>query len=55
MLSDTQIRATKPGEKPVRLYDERGLYLGSVDIRGDNTEPHRLSRRPVGLSQTVVV
>ena len=27
MLSDTQIRATKPCEKPVRLYDERGLYL----------------------------
>jgi len=27
VLSDTQIRATKPGEKPVRLYDERGLYL----------------------------
>lgn len=27
MLSDTQIRVTKPGEKPVRLYDERGLYL----------------------------
>ena len=27
MLSDTQIRMTKPDEKPVRLYDERGLYL----------------------------
>jgi len=27
MLSDTQIRATRAGEKPVRLYDERGLYL----------------------------
>ena len=27
MLSDTQIRATKPGNRPVRLYDERGLYL----------------------------
>ena len=27
MLSDTQIRTTKPGERPVRLYDERGLYL----------------------------
>ena len=27
MLSDTQIRATKPGERSVRLYDERGLYL----------------------------
>ncbi len=27
MLSDSQIRAKKPGEKPVRLYDERGLYL----------------------------
>jgi integrase len=27
MLSDTQIRATKAGEKSVRLYDERGLYL----------------------------
>ena len=27
MLSDIQIRATKPSERPVRLYDERGLYL----------------------------
>lgn len=27
MLSDTLIRATKPGAKAVRLYDERGLYL----------------------------
>jgi hypothetical protein len=27
MLSDTQIRTTKPGTKPIRLYDERGLYL----------------------------
>ena len=27
MLSDTQIRAAKPSDKPLRLYDERGLYL----------------------------
>ena len=27
MLSVAQIRATRAGEKPVRLYDERGLYL----------------------------
>ena len=27
MLSDTQIRSTKPGGKSIRLYDERGLYL----------------------------
>jgi hypothetical protein len=27
MLSDTQIRTTKPGDKSHRLYDERGLYL----------------------------
>ena len=27
MLTDTKIRTTKPGDKPVRLYDERGLYL----------------------------
>jgi len=27
MLSNTQIRATKPTDKPVRLRDERGLYL----------------------------
>jgi integrase len=27
MLSDTRIRTTKPAAKPVRLYDERGLYL----------------------------
>jgi integrase len=26
-LSDTQIRNAKPGEKPIRLYDDRGLYL----------------------------
>ncbi len=27
MLSDTQIRATKPSGRPVRLYDKLGLYL----------------------------
>jgi integrase len=27
MLSDTQIRSTKPAAKALRLYDERGLYL----------------------------
>ena len=27
MLSDTQIRAAKASDKPLRLYDERGLYL----------------------------
>jgi integrase len=26
-LSDVKIRNTKPGEKPKRFYDERGLYL----------------------------
>lgn len=26
-LSDTQIRNAKPGDKPTRLYDDRGLYL----------------------------
>jgi integrase len=26
-LTDTKIRNTKPGEKPMRLFDERGLYL----------------------------
>lgn len=26
-LSDTSIRNAKPAEKPVRLFDERGLYL----------------------------
>jgi Arm DNA-binding domain len=26
-LTDTAIRNAKPGEKPVRLFDERGLYL----------------------------
>ena len=26
-LTDTQIRTTKPAARPVRLYDERGLYL----------------------------
>jgi integrase len=32
-LSDTQIRNAKPGEKPLRLYDDRGLYL-EVSPRG---------------------
>jgi hypothetical protein len=27
MLSDTQIRSTKPAAKALRLYDERGPYL----------------------------
>ncbi|MDX9862522.1 MAG: integrase arm-type DNA-binding domain-containing protein, partial [Rhodospirillales bacterium] len=26
-LTDTAVRNAKPGEKPVRLFDERGLYL----------------------------
>ena len=26
-LTDTAIRNAKPGEKPVKLFDERGLYL----------------------------
>jgi integrase len=26
-LTDTRIRNAKPGEKPMRLFDERGLYL----------------------------
>ena len=26
-LTDTKIRNAKPGEKPMRLFDERGLYL----------------------------
>ncbi|WP_298831111.1 integrase arm-type DNA-binding domain-containing protein [uncultured Piscinibacter sp.] len=26
-LTDTQIKKARPGDKPVRLYDERGLYL----------------------------
>jgi Arm DNA-binding domain len=26
-LSDIKIRNAKPAEKPVRLFDERGLYL----------------------------
>ena len=26
-LSDTQVRNAKPGDKPIRLYDDRGLYL----------------------------
>lgn len=33
MLTDTQIRSTKPGAKPIRLYDGRGLYL-EVTPRG---------------------
>jgi hypothetical protein len=26
-LTDTAIRNAKPGEKPLRLFDERGLYV----------------------------
>ena len=26
-LTDTAVRSAKPGAKPVRLFDERGLYL----------------------------
>ena len=26
-LTDTAIRNAKPGEKPVKLFDARGLYL----------------------------
>ena len=26
-LTDTQIRNAKPAERPIRLYDDRGLYL----------------------------
>lgn len=33
VLTDTQIRKVQPGEKPLRLYDERGLYL-EVSPRG---------------------
>jgi hypothetical protein len=29
-LSDTQVRNAKPGDKPIRLYDDRGLYLEST-------------------------
>ena len=34
MLTDTKIRTAKPGDKPVRLYDERGLYLEVTPNRG---------------------
>src|SRR5215467_12146062 len=27
MLSDARVRTAKPGERPYKLYDERGLYL----------------------------
>ncbi len=27
ILSDTAIRNAKPGERPVQLFDKRGLYL----------------------------
>ena len=30
-LTDTQIRNAKPAERPVRLYDDRGLYLELQD------------------------
>jgi len=33
MLTDTQVRSAKPGERPRRIADQRGLYL-QVDPRG---------------------
>jgi hypothetical protein len=27
MLTDTMIRAAKPGPKPQKLFDEKGLYV----------------------------
>lgn len=26
-LTDTKIRSTKPGDKPIKIYDERGLFI----------------------------
>jgi hypothetical protein len=33
-LTDTAIRNARPGEKPVRLFDERGLYLEISPVGG---------------------
>ncbi len=33
-LTDTAIRNAEPGEKPVKLFDERGLYLEISPIGG---------------------
>lgn len=32
-LTDTAIRNAKPGEKTVKLLDERGLYLGVPNVK----------------------
>ena len=34
-LTDVKVRNAKPADKPVRLFDGSGLYLGSHRARGD--------------------
>jgi integrase len=47
-LTDTAIRNAKPGEKPFRLYDEKGLYL---EVRPTGAKWWRLKYRFGGLSK----
>ncbi len=65
MLTDTKLRNLKPRDKLYKVNDRDGLYVavtpaGSISFRYNYsingrqetiTEPPRLSRRPVGLSQ----
>ncbi len=47
-LTDTQIRNAKPGPKPYRLYDERGLYL---EVRPNGAKWWRFKYRFGGKEQ----
>jgi hypothetical protein len=49
-LSDTALRNAKPGDKPYKLYDERGLYL-IVNPNGDKW--WRLKYRLEGEERTI--
>ena len=44
-LTDTAIRNAKPGAKPAKLFDERGLFAANVSPRTDeNFHVKRLAR-----------
>ena len=51
-LTDTAIRNAKPGAKPVKLFDERGLFLLVSTAPGKNkipqfTRARRSNERPM--------
>ena len=47
MLTDAKIRAAKPSERPVKLFDSGGLYLEVVPPRGPLVAP-QVPRRGQG-------